>query len=296
MEIGKRPLYDGFCLEYRKFTRGASVFHSHVGIEFNFCEEGDGSISIGTDRWKIRSGGINVIYGPRPHGVAANYSQEYLRTVINVPESIVKRSFQSMRTPTPEWMPTFSKPITQLTPKPGDYSELERLLGKLHKEMEERKHTGRLGSDSLTYFSEVLRIFDRGDSTISGPVEDISLHDRLLIEQALKIIRKSAPFIPFPKELSDRLGVSEGHLRRIFRHVLGRSPSEVTFRRRIELAKEQLLKGDALDKVARQSRYSNTSSFSRAFKRDTGLSPLQFVRFHRWYLREKSGKYIFDRK
>lgn len=89
------------------------------------------------------------------------------------------------------------------------------------------------------------------------------------------------PSVPFAKDLARRLGVNSGHLRRTFRWVLCKSPSEYLIDNRIEVAKESLLGGMSVAEVASLCGYANLSSFGRAFKNEIGTSPCRYVQSHR---------------
>lgn len=89
--IGRKPVYDGFCLEYEKRTTGAHSKHAHHGIEFHFCEAGDGNIYSGQMKEKLIPGKVTVIYGPVDHIVKPIRLKEYFRSVIYVPEPMINK-------------------------------------------------------------------------------------------------------------------------------------------------------------------------------------------------------------
>jgi len=73
-------------------------------------------------------------------------------------------------------------------------------------------------------------------------------------------------------------GVSEGYLRRLFKKQHATAPASYVIRQRIALAKQLLLSGEELSisQVAALVGYSDPLYFSRLFKKQLGLSPVQY--------------------
>ena len=84
------------------------------------------------------------------------------------------------------------------------------------------------------------------------------------------------------EDACDMLGISTSHLRESFQLAYGTTPKAYLDNFRIEKAKILLLghgaTGDGLSmlKVAKAVGYRNTSTFRRAFKKITGVSPSDF--------------------
>ena len=80
------------------------------------------------------------------------------------------------------------------------------------------------------------------------------------------------------KELADVAAYSEQHFHRIFKQVVGESIHQYIRRTRMEYAANQLMfdtKSTVLD-IANNCGFNSLSSFSRAFKIRTGLSPKEY--------------------
>ncbi|MBL4791068.1 MAG: methylphosphotriester-DNA--protein-cysteine methyltransferase family protein [Kordiimonadaceae bacterium] len=75
-------------------------------------------------------------------------------------------------------------------------------------------------------------------------------------------------------ELSDKLGVTDRHLRRLFQTHIGKSPMDVKSDTRIKLATTLLLEAkNAMPDIAFASGFRSLRRFNDAFKKATGLSP-----------------------
>ncbi len=80
-------------------------------------------------------------------------------------------------------------------------------------------------------------------------------------------------------DLAAHTGLSTIYFRKLFREVLGVSPIYYVHKLRIKKAKE-MLKSDhpSLAVIATELGYANGSDFSKAFKKHTGFSPLNYLK------------------
>ncbi len=90
----------------------------------------------------------------------------------------------------------------------------------------------------------------------------------------------TADDVPIDYEaMSQRFGMSLRSLRRNFRGRLGTSPHQYRIARRVQQAREMLLKTDTpIKEIARSLGYGDVFYFGRQFKRQTGVSPAAFRR------------------
>lgn len=83
--------------------------------------------------------------------------------------------------------------------------------------------------------------------------------------------------IHLPVSLADvaaEVGFSRYHLVRVFREETGETPLRYVTRRRMDLARAELRRGEAsITEIAAAAGYRNASQFSRAFRREVGASP-----------------------
>ncbi|MCP3922821.1 MAG: helix-turn-helix domain-containing protein, partial [Desulfobacterales bacterium] len=74
--------------------------------------------------------------------------------------------------------------------------------------------------------------------------------------------------------LANKAGMSRRTFERRFKNATGDSPLKYLQRVRVESAKTQLEKGfKTFDEITYQVGYEDSSTFSRIFKKNTGLSP-----------------------
>lgn len=77
-------------------------------------------------------------------------------------------------------------------------------------------------------------------------------------------------------ELSDRLGYSYPYLSQIFSKVMGRSLKDYFTEKRIEKAMELIREDVSVTEISQILGYESIHSFSRAFKKQVGVSPSAF--------------------
>jgi AraC-like DNA-binding protein len=69
------------------------------------------------------------------------------------------------------------------------------------------------------------------------------------------------------------IGISKYHFIRVFKSAFGISPYQYQKRKRLELAKLDLLNGEEILFTAIRYSFADTPSFSKAFKQQFGLTP-----------------------
>ena len=100
-----------------------------------------------------------------------------------------------------------------------------------------------------------------------------------LVEGAIAIIQEDFPYLEGLDDLADRLEVSKAHLIRTFTKETGISPARYITRVRIEYAKLLLRDQDAsVTYVAEASGFANANYFAKVFRRETGMSPSDYLK------------------
>lgn len=79
-------------------------------------------------------------------------------------------------------------------------------------------------------------------------------------------------------DIAKEMGMSYRSFRRLFESILGISPGQYLIKLRIERAKDLLESGKAPREVAELLNYPDVYTFSRQFKRFSGISPAQYCR------------------
>jgi AraC-like DNA-binding protein len=99
-----------------------------------------------------------------------------------------------------------------------------------------------------------------------------------LVETAIAIIQEEFPFLDGLDELAKRLEVSKAHLSRSFAKTTGVSPGKYIVRVKVEYAKLLMQDRSAtIAYVAEASGFANANYFSKVFRRETGMSPTEYL-------------------
>lgn len=117
-----------------------------------------------------------------------------------------------------------------------------------------------------------------------------------LVEGALAIIQEELPFLEGVEDLAGRLEVSAAHLSRAFSKKLGISPGKYITHMRIEYAKLLLSDPDTtITYVAEASGFANANYFSKVFRRETGMSPSEYLESIPRHTASQSHIMVYDR-
>lgn len=116
-------------------------------------------------------------------------------------------------------------------------------------------------------------------SLLGAGTEDAESQLSPLVESAVAIIQEEFPFLEGLDELAERLEVSKAHLIRAFTEKTGVSPGKYITRVRVEYAK-LLLRGEdaSVAYVAEASGFANANYFAKVFRKETGMTPSEYLR------------------
>jgi len=107
--------------------------------------------------------------------------------------------------------------------------------------------------------------------TMSGRRRDIITRATRSLERSFASRRSLA-------ETASLLGISDRHLRELFRVHTGRSPAQYVRSLRIDKAKQLLAGGMPVKQVAVEAGFFDQSHLNRHFKHAVGLTPAQYAR------------------
>lgn len=116
------------------------------------------------------------------------------------------------------------------------------------------------------------------DGPVASPGEEPDSALSELTQSAVGIIQEEFPYLEGLDELAGRLEVSKAHLIRTFTHDTGISPGKYITRVRIEYAKLLLRSGESsIAYAAEASGFSGANYFAKVFRRETGMSPSEYL-------------------
>ncbi len=98
-----------------------------------------------------------------------------------------------------------------------------------------------------------------------------------LIERGMQYLNAHIEENVSVEKIAQMCNISSAYFRRMFKEVMGVSPSEYRIKKRIEKAKVLLEYGeDSIEAIGQSLGYIDTSYFIKQFKEETGLTPNQY--------------------
>lgn len=126
-----------------------------------------------------------------------------------------------------------------------------------------------LGCEAL-YFESLERVGDR----------EYSEH----VQRAAEYIRKNLDRDISVTSISDAIGISEGHLRRLFKQELGTSVIDYLTEARVDRAKKRMESAETYPTdLWKRCGFSSSQYFNQVFRKKEGISPREY-----WQRKEKS--------
>ncbi|MGL4738235.1 MAG: helix-turn-helix domain-containing protein, partial [Cellulosilyticaceae bacterium] len=105
--------------------------------------------------------------------------------------------------------------------------------------------------------------------------------EKQFIDLACSLLKNNATSRLHTEELCNSLGMGYEKFRKLFKLQVGLSPTQYRIQCRINLAKTLLLTSDSsIEQLAYELGYIDPYTFSKQFKKFTGLAPLEFKKFH----------------
>ena len=102
-----------------------------------------------------------------------------------------------------------------------------------------------------------------------------------LIDLSCTLLQKHATSRLSTEEICQELNIGYEKFRKLFKEYMGLSPTQYMIQHRINLAKSLLLTSDScIEALAYELGYVDPQTFSKQFKKFTGVSPIYFRKMH----------------
>lgn len=251
--VGERP----YCV--RVGTHGAFCEHRHPDLELSYCMEGEYTLRIGDETYRMKKGDFAVVGSMVVHAYDAN-REENLGLNIEVGPAFLGEFFEAFA--------RIGSRAPILRPIPGDalHALLEETaaLSSGEEAFSELQIKGNL----YKICSHILKNFP-SDERSSRDLRGVAS-----IERALATIRTR---YAEPLRLCDvaaENGYRESNFCKVFKGITGETFHASLNRRRVEVACMLLSdSNDAVESIAQQVGFPDAKSFCRVFKGATGLTP-----------------------
>lgn len=247
--------------------------HSHNYFEFYFFIEGDVSMQIGKQTYRVRSGDMMLIPPHVPHRLIIHSPKTpYRRFVFWISKEFYEHLSQlsSAYMYLIEYVDAHKDYLFQMDPV--SFNTLQSKMIRLLEEM----HAERFGKDEqiALYISDFILHINRlvyeknepknqplNTSLYSNLVEYIEQH----LDEDLTLER-----------LADEFYVSKYHIAHVFKENVGLSIHQYITKKRLSLCQEAIRAKMNISEVYHAYGFGDYSSFYRAFKKEFGISPKEF--------------------
>lgn len=233
-----------------KFVKGNTVQIKNrdcYGIAFSAC----GQITYTANGKKYISSPDNVILLPQNGNYSIYGDKTGLFPVINFKSS------------SPLWNEISSVPINDVAPLIKEYEQLKSLF---------LFDNNRLKTISVLY-SFLHRLFVDKENA-----------DHILTPAIKYITQNFDNPVLTNSTLAQKCNISEVYFRKLFLQKYGLSPKQYIIDIRLNHAKQLLCEGDyKINAIAEKSGFSNQYHFCRIFKKNTGLTPTEYMKQNRIY-------------
>lgn len=125
--------------------------------------------------------------------------------------------------------------------------------------------------------SGLYAVFAKLQESVKSSYSDIESNDNLYITQAMDYILGNSVSDITVTDVADYLHISRSYLFALFKKHLNTSPQKFLTMSRITNARELLARTELpVAAIAASCGYDNPFAFSRAFKKETGMTPTQY--------------------
>lgn len=253
------------------FSNDSVSLHSHTFYEILYCKNSCGAeYLVGSNRYRLQKGDIILI----PPGIShrpllpPNMTEPYKRYVL--------------------WLsPDFLRILSENIPGDDLYqisdTHLIRTAGtrwdflgeKIYQGIQETEQK-EIGWETAVIANTMQLIVQFRRAVLDKSTNKMRAEKPDLLDQVMAYIELHLSEKISLMDISRHFYVSESTISQIFRKKMGVSFYRCVTQRRLITAKNLILEGAPLERVAEQTGFSDYSTFYRAFKGEFGISPRQF--------------------
>lgn len=271
------PLY----FAYRRRTFGHEqyhgTFHAHQGVEILFIHEGEGTLIVDQQSYKVAAGTLCIFQPYQLHHIQMSPDTPFTRSIVHFEPSLYESYFERW----PGLLAFFKQMYTSNLPAPclydmGDTEPLLSLFPSLSEKLPTLPKQDYLEEFSLfliAFFRAFRQLWARSQAQFaSGTARHKHQAERILTwleshyTEPLRL-----------EHMASELHLSPYHLSHLFKECTGSSISDYVTARRMQQAVMLLTSTElAISQIAEHIGITNTSYFCKTFKNRMGSTPHQF--------------------
>jgi AraC-like DNA-binding protein len=245
-----------------------SLPHRHNYFEIFYFVVGGGEHDIDFRTHEIRDGSIHFVTPGQVHQVRRSAGSHGFIILFT-------REFNTLGPRTRE-IPLLVSGASNQVLQP-DEEERTPLLDALRMIAEESERQGRFSDELLRSYLNIFLLHSHRLFEKYNPVADATDISHELVRRLQEQIEENFMAMHAPADYAELLNVSANHLNTTVRRMLGKTISDMIHERIILEAKRLLFHTQAsIKEIAHQLNYDDPSYFTRFFRSQTGVSPVEF--------------------
>ncbi|GIP33259.1 AraC family transcriptional regulator [Paenibacillus sp. J2TS4] len=280
LNLNKRPIQSSLYLNRTKNFR--EIIHSHQGIELLYVHEGAGRVVIEQQLIDVVPGTLLCIRPYQLHHVrmSTEQGQSYIRSLFVFEPSVLSQYVTPFPSIYQFLLYLWKDPYAVQIIRPPDKEETDRMLKNYNRRIASapRQDLTEENALCLVSFLHYLKpIWESQARTRSNSAMTVSDHITAIMHWIEKNYAAEFQLV----ELADAVHLSPNHVSYLFRKETGSSLTEYLTARRMKQAC-LLLRTSTLtvQEIGRRVGFVNFSYFCQLFKKQLGVTPLQY-RSHR---------------
>lgn len=250
--------------------------HFHEWNEIIFIHSGHGTIFIDQTFYELKEGDIILVPTNTIHRVIPRKNHLILSTAIFFCPAYIRQisigdSFQ--------YLSIFTKAKRtqnyKYTLLPEYLVQLDHFFNQLMKEKQSQHEDRENGI--LLWLHLILLTIHRNLNQKRTHQHEQSMHEPDWIKQSLTLINQHISDDLDLQYIAETVSVSEAHLSRVFKQLIGMTVSNYIMVRRIHLAKDLLVSSNMkIATIAEQCGFNSLPHFYRTFKKETSMTPTEY--------------------
>lgn len=261
---------------YRDVNPFAVDFHQHAFYEIFIFISGDVNYIVEGRTYKLRPGDIMLTNNSDihcPEITSAKYPYE--RIVIWLDNSFFNRLRDIGEDLTTCFQDASNRNYRLFRPSEA---QLRQIQSACHT-IEQERMNGQLGNQVMAYSSimEILVLLSRAYYEISDSAQqDVTENEQ--INQVVSYINNHFDEDLSLDHLADHFYLSKYYLSHQFKHFTGLSLYQFIMKKRLTIARNMLICGKTVTDACAECGFSDYSNFLKAFKREFGEKPSEFIK------------------
>lgn len=251
--------------------RSVSTTHSHSTFEVYYLANGNVTLHVSGQSYKIQKGDIVILNAYENHYVEVEPTEDYERYVVE----FLLDNIPTIKGITPLYDFFYVHPpiaflksdIVKTTNIFNVLKDMENMAAHPH------KYTNHLLSANISKLVSMIAYHLEANDEQAEDISNIVSQTDVYIHKSIQFINANIQNKITIDDVADNVHLSKSYLQHIFKNKLGIAISEYIFKQKMNCAKFMLSSGKSLSETAKALGYTYYSTFSAHYKKLFGIAP-----------------------